>query len=137
MSDLDAFVRKVNKLEKDLTDDAMLNAVGMKGKQIGTSAISSEIGDTSLSNWRRGKPVDMKSRFDIKGDSVVIGPNKRGRGPVRVLNEGRKAGTSRKGRPVSSSQGKGTWNRAQAEMERELPKTANQHAVKVIRKHFG
>jgi hypothetical protein len=137
MSDLDAFVRKVNKLEKDLTDDALLNAVGMKGKQIGTSAISSEIGDTSLSNWRRGRPIDMKSRFDIKGDAVVIGPNKRGRGPVRVLNEGRKAGTSRKGRPVSSSQGKGTWNRAQDEMERELPKVANRHAVKVIRKHFG
>ncbi len=137
MSDLDAFVRKVNRLEKDLTDEAMLKAVGLKGKQIGTSAISSELGDTSLSNWRRGKPVDMKSRFDIKGDSVVIGPNKRGRGPVRVLNEGRKAGTSRKGRPVSSSRGKGTWNRAQDEMERELPKTANRHAVKVIRKHFG
>lgn len=137
MSDLDAFARKVNRLEKDLTDEAMLKSVGLKGKQIGTAAISGEIGDTSLSNWRRGRPVDMKSRFDIKGDAVVIGPNKRGRGPVRVLNEGRKAGTSRKGRPVSASSGKGTWNRAQDEMARELPKVAQRHAVKVIRRTFS
>ena len=81
--------------------------------------------------------MDLKSRFDIVGDAVVIGPNKRGRGPVRVLNEGRKAGTSRKGRPVSSSRGKGTWNKAQDEMERELPKVARDHTVKVLRKTFG
>jgi hypothetical protein len=137
VSDLAQFTAKVNRLERDLTDETMLNSVGMKGKQIGTSAITSAIGDTSLSNWRRGRPIDMKSRFDVKGSAVVIGPNRRGQGPTRVLNDGRKAGVSRKGRPVSSSKGRGTWDKAQDEMERELPKVANQHAVKVIRKHFG
>jgi hypothetical protein len=56
---------------------------------------------------------------------------------VKVLNDGRKAGTSRKGRPVSASRGKGSWDRASSEMERELPDVAKRHTSKVLRKHFG
>lgn len=132
------FVVKLGKLKRDMTDETLLKAVGMEGKRLGSAAVQRDIGDLSMSNWRRGRPVNLASRFDIKGDSAVeIGPNKRGRGPVRVLTDGRKAGTSRKGRPVSASRGRGTWDRARDDMERELPKVARQNTVKVLRKHFG
>ena len=135
--DLSAFVAKVERTAKELTDERLLMAVGMAGKRIGTDAVKSDIGDLSMSNWRRGRPVQLGSRFDVKGDNAVeIGPGKRARGPVRVLTEGRKAGASRKGRPVSSSRGKGTWTAAQTEMERELPKVAHDHVTKVLRRNF-
>lgn len=138
MSDLDRFAAKLVRLEKDLTDKALLQAVGLEGKRLGSAAVQRDIGDLSLSNWRRNRPINLASRFDVRGDSgVEIGPNKRGRGPVRVLTDGRKAGTSRKGRPVSASTGKGTWDRARGDMEQALPKVAQRHTVQVLRKHFG
>lgn len=116
-----------------------MRAVGVKGKQIGNQAIQAAAGgDLSLSNWRRGRPVNLGVRFDtVSAQTLEIGPRPRGRGPVRVLTEGRKAGVSKRGRPVSASRGKGTWDRASAEMERELPDVARKHTSKVLRKHFG
>jgi hypothetical protein len=136
---LAGLARKVQRIEKELSDESLMRAVGMKGKQIGNSAIQSGAGgDLGLSNWRRGKPVNLGVRFDnVNPSTLEIGPRPRARGAVKVLNEGRKAGTSRKGRPVSASRGKGSWDRASTEMERELPDVAKRHTSKVLRKHFG
>ena len=136
---LAGLARKVKRLEKELSDESLMKSVGVKGKQIGNDAVKASAGgDLSLSNWRRGRPVNMGVRFDTVGaQTLEIGPNKRGRGPVRVLTDGRKVGVSRRGRPVSASRGKGTWDRASAEMERELPRVAEKHTTKVLRRHFG
>lgn len=138
MNDLAAFARKVDRVVKDLSDESLLRAVGMAGKRIGTTAIKADTGgDARMRNWRRGRPVNLSARFDEVGTSAVeIAPAARARGPVRVLNDGRQPGTSRRGRPVSGSRGKGTWGQATADMERELPKVAHDHVTKVLRKHF-
>ena len=136
---LAGLARKVQRIEKELSDDSLMKAVGVKGKQIGNQAIQSAAGgDLALSNWRRGRPINMGVRFDTVNPSTLeIGPRPRGRGPVRVLTDGRKAGVSKRGRPVSGSRGKGTWDRASAEMERELPDVARKHTSKVLRKNFS
>lgn len=132
-----SFARKVDKISRELTDESMLRSVGMAGKRIGTEAVTRDIGDLSMSNWRRGRPINLGARFDVLGDnSVEVSPRRGGRGPMRVLNDGRKPGVSRRGRPVSGSRGKGTWSDATQAMERELPKVAHQHVTKVLRRHF-
>ena len=138
-SDLARFALKLDKVAKDLTDAKLLQSVGMEGKKIGTGALRNDIGDTSMSNWRRGRPINLATRFDVVSDSAVeIGPGKRAAGPWRVLEEGRRAGVSKKRsrRPVSASAGKGTWSDATRQMETELPNVARDHVTKVLRKHF-
>ena len=136
--DLASFARKVDKVLDELSNEAMLKQVGMAGKRIGGEEIRADSGgDGKLTNWRRNRPINLAPRFDLKGQNAVeIAPTVRGRGPVRVLNEGRKAGVSRRGRPYGASTGKGTWDRATGEMERELPRVAHEHVTKVLRKHF-
>ena len=136
---LAGLARKVQRIEKELSDESLMRAVGLKGKQIGNSAIQSGAGgDLALSNWRRGRPINLGVRFDnVNPSTLEIAPRPRARGAVKVLNEGRKAGTSRRGRPVSASRGKGSWTKASTEMERELPDVARKHTSKVLRKHFS
>ncbi len=136
---LAGLARKVQRIEKELSDESLFRAVGMKGKQIGNTNIQADAGgDLALSNWRRGQPINMGVRFDQKNQSTLeIGPRPRARGVTKVLNEGRKAGVSRRGRPVSASAGKGSWDKASAEMERELPDVARKHTQRVLRKHFS
>ena len=136
---LAGLARKVKRIEVELSDESLMRAVGMKGKQIGNANIQSDAGgDLSLSNWRRGRPINMGVRFDNVNPSLLeIGPRPRARGVAKVLSEGRKPGVSRRGRPVSGSRGKGTWGKATSEMERELPDVARKHTSKVLRKHFG
>lgn len=142
-TDLAGLVVKLDRVAKDLTDAKVLEAVGLKGKQLGTGEISADTGgDARMSNWRRGRPMNLSARFDLVGESAVeIGPAKRARGPVKVLTFGRQPGMSRgtrrrASRPVSASQGKGTWGRAVDSMERELPKVVQRHTVTTLRKHF-
>jgi len=138
VSDLARLAAKLDKVAKDLTDERLLNAVGMEGKKIGTTEIRADTGgDARMTNWRRGRPINLAARFDVQGaDAVQIAPAPRARGPVRVLTSGRQAGQSRRGRPVSASRGKGTWDRAGVEMQTELPKVAAKHTTAVLRKHF-
>lgn len=142
-TDLAGLAVKLDRVARDLTDAKVLEAVGMRGKQIGTAEIGADTGgDARMSNWRRGRPINLSARFDVLDDSTVeIGPAKRARGPVKVLTFGRQPGMSRgtrrrAPRPVSASQGKGTWGRATESMERELPKVVQRHTVSVLRKHF-
>lgn len=142
MSDLSRFAVKLDRVAKDLTDAKLLQSVGMEGKKIATAALRADIGDTSMSNWNRKKPINLTPRFDVTSDSAVeIGPPKRGKGPWRVLEEGRKGGMSRgtkkrASRRVSASRGKGTWSSATEMMERDLVKVAERHTTAVLRKHF-
>jgi len=143
MSDLARLAVKIERVAKDLTDAKLLQSVGMEGKKIATAALRADVGgDTSMSNWRRGKPANLTPRFDVTSDSAVeITPPKRGKGPWRVLEEGRKAGMSRgtkkrAPRRVSASRAKGTWSSATETMERDLIKVAERHTTAVLRRHF-
>jgi len=143
MSDLARFAVKIDRVASKLTSAKMLQAVGMEGKKIATKALQDDVGgDTSMSNWRRGKPSNLTPRFDVTSKTAVeISPTKRGAGPWRVLEEGRKAGMSRGSkkrapRQVSASRGKGTWSSATEVMERDLIKIAERHTNEVLREHF-
>ena len=136
--DMAAFARKVDRVVKDLTDESLQKAVGLAGKRIGTDRIKADTGgDARMTNWRRGRPVNLATRYDLVGSNAVqVAPGARARGAVRVLNDGRQAGVSRRGRSYGASRGKGTWGEATQDMERELPKVAHEHVTKVLRKHF-
>lgn len=158
MNDLAAFALKVQKVINDLDDPALFETVGKKGRSLADQAVRNDIGDMSMSGWRRGKPFDVKSRYDIADRTVEISPQRIAKGPMRVLEEGRKAyraGDSRSSgtrvrkrdgavinksrtvkRNVGATAGKNTWSDATADMERELPRTAHEHVTKVLRKHF-
>lgn len=139
--DLAGFARKLERLQADLVGpglDRALRQVGMKGKTIATDEVRSALGDTSMSNWRRGRPIQITSRFDVKGPtSVEIAPNRRAAGPMRVLTDGRRAGVSRKGRRYGATRGRGTWDRAEQKMQDDLPKVMADHARTVLRRTFG
>lgn len=145
INELPALERKLDQLAAGIEGRAMRAAItkaGGEGKKLAAEALKGDIGDMSMSNWRRGKPINLAVRYDVKRDTEVeIGPNKRAAGPWRVLEEGRKSGMSkgsrkRKPRPVSSSSGKGTWSDATEKMERELPKVVHEAVQDVLRKTF-
>jgi len=130
---------------------ARLKRVGVLSKQDVDAAVRADLGDLSMSGWRRGNPHEITGRFDLAGDSaVVMSPSKRGRGPMRVLEQGRnqgnaggmagpgvsadgttrrtKSGAVRKVRARQSrrwngtTRGRGTWSDATEIMTREMPK---------------
>jgi hypothetical protein len=74
---------------------ARLKRVGVLSKTDVNQAVRADIGDLSMSGWRRGNPHEITGRFDLEGDSaVVMSPSKRGRGPMRVLEQGRNQGNA-------------------------------------------
>jgi hypothetical protein len=142
-TDLQGLNRKLDNLADSLSKDTrkMLNAVGMEGKTIGRNSVTGDIGDLSMSNWRRGRPIQIGLRFDIRSDSSVeIAPVPKASGPLRVLEQGRSAGMSkgrkRKGR-VGSTAGRGTWTAATDRMAKDLPKVVHEHTRTQLRKLFG
>jgi hypothetical protein len=106
---------------------AIAEDVGKASKVDVADAVRGDLGDLSMSNWRRSRPIQITGRYDLEGEGqVAIMPARRALGPMRVLEEGRKAGMSkarrrRRSRPVSSSPGKGTWSDALSIMQREVP----------------
>lgn len=145
-TDISGAAKKIDKLADSITGRALRQAVnkaGAKGKTIANEAVRSDLGDMSMSNWRRGRPIQISTRYDLVGDhSVEFKPNGRAAGPMRVLQDGRRAGVSRgtrrrSPRPVSASSGKGTWSDATQQMEKELPAVVHDEVVKVLGKMFG
>jgi len=129
---------------------ARLKRVGVLSKTDVNQAVRADIGDLSMSGWRRGNPHEITGRFDLEGDSaVVMSPSKRGRGPMRVLEQGRnqgnaggmagpgvsadgttrrtKSGAVRKVRARQArrwngtTRGKGTWSDATDIMVKKMP----------------
>jgi hypothetical protein len=159
VDDLGSFAAKVGKFGKMLDAgpdrDRMLKAIGMRGKADAADALQADIGDMSMSNWRRGRPFDLSSEFElISKDQVEVRPYKRARGPWRVLEDGRRAGSSydlvqvgrvrkdgtrrgkSRGRNQGETQGKGTWSDALALMDKSAPEIIDQHVKKARREAF-
>jgi hypothetical protein len=139
--DFSALARKMDRLATEFGDRAIADLnkrVGMETKGDVNEAVQGDLGDLSMSNWRRGRPIQVTGRFDVEGDSLIISPAARAIGPMRVLEDGRRAGTARgrRGRPgrrVSSSRGKSTWSDAVRIMEREVPGRIAKQVNKAIR----
>jgi hypothetical protein len=110
--------RKVDRLAGTVSPQSrrrILTRLGADGKQDYMEEISRDLGaDLTMSNWRRApkKQIKFGARYKVLDDNrVVISP--RPVGPFKVVDLGRKAGTSKRGRPVSASRGHRTADRAQ------------------------
>lgn len=106
-AELDALRRNCRELIAGLDGpmlDTVLNEVGLEVKPLVESGVASELGDTSMSGWRRGAPVKIAGRYDIFTESapdqssaeqsLVVRPTPRARGPMRVLERGRHMGNA-------------------------------------------
>jgi hypothetical protein len=121
---------------------AALTEVGMAAKEDVESAVRGDLGDTSMSNWRRGSPFEIAGRFDVSGSTVTVLPTPRSRGPWRVLEDGRSGGASTdlvlvgrtrkngtrraksRGRNQGRTRGKNTWTDAERLIEKKFPDRA-------------
>lgn len=154
--DFGAFAQKLSRIERDITDRRVLTKIGVAAKRDVAEAVRHDLGDQSMSNWRRGKPIQIGGRFDIVGDGVLVSPERRARGPFRVLEDGRSAGMSRgrKGgkrrrvngvivtstalapRRVGAMAGRSTWTDAVRLMEKRTPVRFHDETKTVLRRHL-
>lgn len=144
MDDFASFNRKLDTFRDQLDGRQLqdrLHAIGKAAKDDASEAVKSDLGDQSMSHWRRGKPIQVVARYDFKSDhEIEVTPAPRARGPFTVLERGRSAGVSkgRRGRPgrvVSASRGKRTWSDAETLMDKRTPARVDRYVVKAaIRK---
>jgi hypothetical protein len=147
MSDQVAAVvaRKMRAMEKAVTGRGPLIGLARRSKTILEAEARRDMGgDTGLSNWRRGKPVQVRMRDNIitsAGDAeqtLKITP--RPIGPMSVITYGRKAGVSSrrktKGRRYGSSRGKGTWVRGRDRVYAEARRNLRREKVQSVTRAF-
>lgn len=140
----------------DSSGGSLLDAVGQELKPDVGDAVRADIGDQSMSGWRRGKPVTIDGRYDVKGDLLVVTPQRMAAGPMRVLESGRSAyaagdtrrtgtrtrkrtgekvaTTRRVGRAVGATRGKGTWGDAEQLLEQDAPAAVERAVLRVAAK---
>lgn len=137
-----------------------LNEIGKAGKADVAEAVQAELGDMSMSHWRRGRPINLVAGFTFPSSyQVEIRPSPRARGPFRVLEEGRRsggaydlvqvgrvrtkgknAGTRRaksRGRNQGGTGAKETWSDAVNLMELRMPDRVDEFVVKVAIRRAG
>lgn len=142
------FSKKIDKLQSEFDGRqlrASLEKIGQETKADIAEAVAGDIGsDHAMRGWRRNKPFEVLGRYDIVSDhEIEMTPTRKGRGPMRVLEEGRtayKAGdVRRKGtytskktglktdrlrkvkRNVGATAPMNTWSDATELMERRVP----------------
>ena len=155
----ESYSRRLDKLNRSLSGpdmEKLLATVGMAAKKDAAEAVAGDLGDHSMSHWRRGSPIQIEARFDVKSDSEVeVMPSPRSRGPWRVLEEGRKPGGAfdlvqvgrrrkdgtRRGKSRGHNQGatagKGTWSDALAIMDAKTPGRVQDEIENHLRRAFG
>lgn len=106
VTDLAGFARKMEAVAADLAGETSRAQMARVGKALQPEidrAVSADIGDTSMSGWRRGSPIAVVGSHKVLSDSaVLVQPVKAAKGPMRVLESGRNAGGG-----VGSLQGPG------------------------------
>lgn len=155
--DLSKRIELIGKEMSGKAAEARLRKVGVLSKTDINAAVRADLGDMSMSGWRRGNPHEVVGRFDVASPtSLEMSPAARGKGPMRVLQQGRnqgdafgfagpgmtrtggvvgrtKSGAVRKTKARQAkrwngtTQGKGTWDDAVQIMQREMP--ARYHAA--------
>jgi len=162
---LAGFERKLVAVGKEFDGSAglaRLKRVAMDTKGDINAAVQGDLGDQSMSGWRRGKPIQVKGAFRVEGSVVLMVPT--APGPMRALQSGRNQGNSggMAGPGVSSdgttqrntngtlkkvrarkakrwngrTDGKDTWDDATAIMVREVPGRYAREVHKAIGKHL-
>lgn len=149
------FLAKMERLQREVGGEGqrrMLDVLGKGAKQDVEAAVHGDLGDLSMSHWWRGRPIQIQGRYDVKGDTVEVTPSPRARGPMRLLQDGRRGGGSHdlvlvgrvrkdgtrrarsRGRSSGATRGKGTWSDATDRIARETPKRAEQEFVKSLKR---
>ena len=130
-----------------------LEVIGKETKADIAEAVAGDIGsDHAMRGWRRDKPFEVLGRYDIVSDhEIEMTPTRKGRGPMRVLQEGRTAYNAgdkrRKGsytskktglktdrfrkvkRNIGATKPKDTWSDASEIMERRVHIRIRNHIV--------
>lgn len=162
--ELDEFRRTLDGMAAALGGEdlkTILTTVGVEAKKDAAEAVQREgsrkgsLADQSMSHWRRGNPFELTARFDIDGGTATVAPERRLRGPWRVLEDGRahgsatdlvlvgrarKDGTRRarsRGRNQGRTAAKNTWSDATELMEKRTPKRAQDELVRVATARWG
>lgn len=145
-NDLLQFAADLNRLASNLTGQQMrsvMTELGVAAKKDAEDAVRRDIGDLSMSNWRRGRPIQIGARFDVTTATIVnVTPTPRSRGPFKVLEQGRQAGMSRgtrrrAARRVGRSRSQRTWTDAERIVEQRTPKRAMDAMTKLILRVVG
>lgn len=92
---LAAFEQRLEALGKELDGTAKLarlKRVAADTKGDIDRVVRADIGDLSMSGWRRTKPIAVKGAFKVEGATVVMVPS--APGPMRVLQQGRNQGNA-------------------------------------------
>jgi hypothetical protein len=157
------YAKKIERVAGELNGSAAesrLKKVALQTKPDVAEAVKGDLGDTSMSGWRRGKPFDVLGRYEIKSDSEFeITPQRKGYGPMRVLEQGRQAYSAgdkrRKGsykskktglvterfravkRNIGATRGKGTWSDAVGLMQDRVPNRIAKQFHKDLSKILG
>jgi len=156
---LASFGRRVEGFADDLGGQVLRVAseqVGKAAKGDATEAVRGDLGDESMSHWRRKSPIPIGARYDLRSDHQGEGlPTPRARGPWRVLEDGRSAGAATdvvqvgrvrkngtrraksRGRNQGGSRGRGTWTAAVKLMADRTPGRVNKELGRSMSRHFG
>jgi len=145
--------RRVDRFQKELTDDALGHALGVMAKAEAETAAKADLGgDAKFSGW---KPT-LDTRYDIVGrGQVLLKPTRRSAGPWTVATDGRNQGDAgigpmqgptltktgrvsraRRKRWNGQTKGKGTADDARAAIERKAPGVVDVQVGRAIRKAF-
>lgn len=97
-NDLAGLHRKVLAIERSMdgaTSAAQMRRVGKKLEPLIAQAVSADIGDTSMSGWRRGGPIAIIGTSRVLNQHAVkVEPVKPAKGPMAVLERGRNLGNA-------------------------------------------
>ena len=165
---LQGFERKLVAVGKEFDGSAglaRLKRVAMDTKGDIDVAVKGDLGDSSMSGWRRGKEIEVMGAFKVEGSVVSMVPNNAGKGPMRVLQQGRNQGNAggfagpgmnnrtgvttrnadgsikkQRGRKAKRwngrTDGKDTWTDATAIMADKVPARYAKEVHKAIGKHL-
>ena len=96
MSDLAGLASKLERVVDDLsgqTSRAQMARVGAKLQPEIDRAVVADIGDSSMSGWRRGNPIEIVGSHKVLSDhAVIVQPVPATKGLMAVLERGRNAG---------------------------------------------
>jgi len=165
MSELQLYADHLEQLAHTFDADAkkiISTAVQDVAKADVEAAVRGDIGDITMSGWPRSQPMPISAHMQVEGEAIVVRPGttgagwRKGMGPMRVLQEGRRAtlidtsgrkpkmyrmnGEKRRRVKKASvaTRGKGTWSHAMERLMKSTPKAAREALmVDAVRNIFG
>ena len=151
MNDFASLEKRIGLLSQEFSGEAgrkRLNAVGAQTKKDVDEAVKGDLGDQSMSGWRRSKPIQLRGRYDVISDHELR-MTANVPGPMVVLEHGRNKGKTEPVRTRTKSgrlrrakrwnghtQPKHTWSEATALMQKRVGRRVDEQVAKTIGKFF-